>query len=245
MQIWGATDQGMVRKQNQDYYQERTLGKDQFLAVVCDGMGGSRSGDVAARMAADRFIEQIAQSVRPDMEQTEIVRMLVTAVKSANRTVYEQSKTSPDYDGMGTTLVAVFLQNGEAYIINVGDSRCYLITRDRIDQVTEDHSVVGLMVARGQITEEEARFHPNRNLITRAVGTEPTVECDCFYLRMQQGESLLLCSDGLSNMVTKPELLYEITHSHEAQDICGKLIEIARERGAPDNVTAVLLHYDS
>jgi protein phosphatase len=143
---------------------------------------------------------------------------------------------------MGTTLVAVFIQDASAYIINVGDSRCYYFSGDEVQQVTEDHSVVGLMVARGQITEEEARTHPNKNLITRAIGTEPDVECDCFYLGLEAGEYLLLCSDGLSNLVTRPEMLYEITHNQGA-DCCQNLIEIAKKRGAPDNVTLVVLRF--
>jgi protein phosphatase len=177
------------------------------------------------------------------MEQTEIVKMLVTAVKNANQAVYEQSKVSDDFTGMGTTLVSVFLQDGDAYVVNVGDSRCYYVAGDEVSQITEDHSVVGLMVSRGQITEEEARNHPNKNLITRAVGTEADVECDCFYLRMGKGEYLLLCSDGLSNMVSRPELLYEITHGGGDHDCCQRMIEIAKKRGAPDNVTAVLLKF--
>lgn len=243
MEIWGATDRGMVRKQNQDYFRQKELADGQFLAVVCDGMGGSKSGDVASRLASEVFLQDVEQSVYPEMEQTEIVKMLVSAVKSANQAVYEQSQVSSDFTGMGTTLVAVYLQGSDAYIINVGDSRCYYVARDEIAQITEDHSVVGLMVARGQITEEEARTHPNKNLITRAVGTEPSVECDCFYLRLDSGESLMLCSDGLSNMVTKPEMLYEITHGGDGMEICRKMIEIAKKRGAPDNVTAVLLRY--
>ena len=243
MEIWGATDRGMVRKQNQDYYRHRALSENQFLAVVCDGMGGSRSGDVASRLASEVFLQDVEQSVCPDMEQSEIVQMLVAAIKSANRAVYEQSQVSPDFSGMGTTLVAVYLQNDDAYVVNVGDSRCYYVAHDEISQITEDHSVVGLMVARGQITEEEARNHPNNNLITRAVGTEPNVECDCFYLRLDQGDYLLLCSDGLSNMVTKPEILYETTHGGDGTEICRRMIEIAKKRGAPDNVTAVLMRY--
>ncbi len=243
MKIWGATDQGMVRKQNQDYYRHQRLSDTQTLAVVCDGMGGSKSGDVASRLASEVFLQDVEQSVFPNMEQADIVEMLVAAVKNANRAVYEQSKVSADFDGMGTTLVSIFLQDRDAYILNVGDSRCYYVAGDDISQITEDHSVVGLMVARGQITEEQARNHPNKNLITRAVGTEPDVECDCFYLQLDRGESLLLCSDGLSNMVTKPEILYEVTHGDCEEEICGRLIEIAKKRGAPDNVTVVLLQY--
>ena len=193
MLISGATDRGMVRSQNQDYFQFSQLAEDRHLAVVCDGMGGGKSGDVAARLASEVFIQDVEHSSKPGMSQTEIVSMLVRAVKSANRAVYEQSQVSPDFAGMGTTLVAAYVQRSDAYIVNVGDSRCYYISQDEVSQLTEDHSVVALMVARGQITEEEARTHPNRNLITRAVGTEPDVECDCFFLRMDTGEQLLLC----------------------------------------------------
>lgn len=140
--------------------------------------------------------------------------------------------------------MAVFLQGSAAYIINVGDSRCYYLSEGEVSQVTEDHSVVGLMVARGQISEEEARTHPNKNLITRAVGTEPDVECDCFYLGLDQGEYLLLCSDGLSNMVSRPEMLFEITHGENGTQCCQRLIDIAKNRGAPDNVTVVLMKYE-
>ena len=244
MEIWGAPDRGMVRKQNQDTFRWTKLNDSQFLAVVCDGMGGAKSGDVASKLASEVFEADISQSVEPDMDQQSIVKMLVDGVKSANRAVYEQSLVSPDFKGMGTTLVAVFLQGSAAYIINVGDSRCYYLSEGEVSQVTEDHSVVGLMVARGQISEEEARTHPNKNLITRAVGTEPDVECDCFYLGLDQGEYLLLCSDGLSNMVSRPEMLFEITHGENGTQCCQRLIDIAKNRGAPDNVTVVLMKYE-
>lgn len=245
MKVWGATDKGMVRKSNQDYYRHGEVGQGQYLAVVCDGMGGAKSGDVASRLASEVFLEDVRQSVLPDMTQNDIVKMLVTAVKGANLAVYEQSKVSPDFSGMGTTLVAVFVQENEAYVVNVGDSRCYYVAGDEISQVTEDHSVVGLMVARGQITEEEARIHPNKNLITRAVGTEPQVECDCFYLELEEGDRMLLCSDGLSNLVTKTEILYEVAHGENQEEVCFRLIEIAKDRGASDNVTVVLMECET
>ena len=243
MEVWGATDQGKVRKMNQDYYRCQTLGRGQFLAVVCDGMGGAKSGDVASRLASDVLREEVRQNVKPQMTQQEIVKMLVQAVDSSNQAVYEQSQVSPDFDGMGTTLVAAFMQDNQVYIVNVGDSRCYYVVEDGITQVTEDHSVVGLMVSRGQITEEEARTHPNKNLITRAIGTEQSVECDCFYLSLARGDYLLLCSDGLSNMVSKSELLYEIVHGGDESECCNRLIDIAKTRGAPDNITVVLIKY--
>ncbi len=243
MKVWGATDKGMVRQVNQDYYRYGEMGDGQYLAVVCDGMGGAKSGDVASRLASEIFYQDIRQTVVPDMEQQEIVRMLVNAVKSANKAVFEQSQTSPDFAGMGTTLVAVFLQDEAAYIVNVGDSRCYYVAENEIMQVTEDHSVVGLMVARGQITEEEARTHPNKNLITRAVGTEREVECDCFYLSLEAGDHLVLCTDGLSNLVTKDELLRQVTQAEDRKEGCMSLIDLAKARGASDNVTVVLMEF--
>ena len=243
MEVWGATDQGKVRKMNQDYYRCQALGKGQFLAVVCDGMGGAKSGDVASRLASDVFREEVRQNAKPQMTQQEIVKLLVGAVESANQAVYEQAGVSSDFAGMGTTLVAAFMQDNQVFIVNVGDSRCYYVVEDDINQVTEDHSVVGMMVARGQITEEEARNHPNKNLITRAIGTEKTVSCDCFYLSLARGDYLLLCSDGLSNMVSNSELLYEIVHGGDESDCCNRLIDIAKTRGAPDNITVVLIKY--
>ncbi len=243
MKVWGATDKGVVRRMNQDYYRYSEAGENQYLAVVCDGMGGAKSGDVASRLASEVFHQDILQTVEPDMQQQDIVRMLVNAVNSANHAVYDQSTMSPDFSGMGTTLVAVFLQENSVYVVNVGDSRCYYIADDRIAQITEDHSVVGMMVARGQITEEEARSHPNKNLITRAVGTASEVECDCFYLTVEPGEHLILCSDGLSNMVLKDEIFQIVTEAPDRKEGCRRLIDLAKERGAPDNVTVVLLEY--
>ena len=132
MQIWGATDRGMVRKQNQDFFRYKQMTPRAYLAVVCDGMGGSRSGDVAARLASEVFLQDVERSVQPEMEQSQIVSMLVSAVKTANKAVYEQSQVSTDFSGMGTTLVSAFLYKADAYIVNVGDSRCYYVARDEI-----------------------------------------------------------------------------------------------------------------
>ena len=136
MEICGATDCGLIRKQNQDYFRYLHLADDRHVAVVCDGMGGGKSGDVASRLASEVFLQDLEHSSRAGMIQSEIVSMLVNAVKSANRAVYEQSQVSPDFKGMGTTLVAVYLQKGDSYIVNVGDSRCYCISGDEITQIT-------------------------------------------------------------------------------------------------------------
>ena len=167
--------------------------------------------------------------------------MLVDAVELANRAVYEHAQLSEDFSGMGTTLVAAFVKTDLAIAVNVGDSRAYLLREQGVTRITEDHSVVQLMVRRGEITEEEARTYPGKNLITRAVGTEPRVSCDVFTLRVAPGDAILLCSDGLSNLLTDQELLFEVVHAVHKEQCCQHLIEIAKDRGAPDNITAVLM----
>ena len=167
--------------------------------------------------------------------------MLVDAVELANRAVYEHAQLSEDFSGMGTTLVAAFVKTDLAIAVNVGDSRAYLLREQGVTRITEDHSVVQLMVRRGEITEEEARTYPGKNLITRAVGTERRVSCDVFTLRVAPGDAILLCSDGLSNLLTDQELLFEVVHAVHKEQCCQHLIEISKDRGAPDNITAVLM----
>ena len=156
-------------------------------------------------------------------------------------TVYDQSRQIEEFEGMGTTLVGVMIQNKTATVVNVGDSRAYKIDRMGIRQVTKDHSVVQLMVDRGEIAAEMARTYPGKNLITRAVGTEPTVMTDVFHVELEKGDCLLLCSDGLSNMMDDQEILFEVAHGVNKQQCCQRLLDIVKGRGAPDNVTSVLI----
>lgn len=241
MDAWGLSDTGKVRKQNQDYYNLITFGPECLLAIVCDGMGGAKSGNVASRLAADAFCAEVRRNIRPDLLVDDVKRIMTGALELANRAVYEHAQLSDDYTGMGTTLVAAFVCGKTLVVVNVGDSRAYLVSQGAIRQITVDHSVVQFMVRRGEITREEARNHPVRNLITRAVGTESRVVCDVFTLGVERGDCILLCSDGLSNQITDPELLFEIAHSADKSACCGRLIEMAGDRGAPDNVTAVLI----
>lgn len=241
MQYWGLTDPGCVRAQNQDAYQLEQLDKNTLLCTVCDGMGGAKSGNVASSLAVDVFTQEIRRSWRPGMESRQTDQMLRSAVKLANFTVFDQAMQFEEFHGMGTTLVAVLIQGTNATVINVGDSRAYYISRDGIRQLTRDHSLVQLMVDRGELTPEQAAAYPGKNLITRAVGTEQTVECDLFHCQLQREDALLLCSDGLSNMMGDQEILFEVVHGVNKQYCCQRLLEIAKNRGAPDNVTSVLV----
>ena len=241
MQCWGLTDPGCVRKQNQDTYHIQQLDRGSVLCVVCDGMGGAKSGNVASSLAADVFVQEVQRSWHSNMDRDKIDQMLCSAVKLANFTVYDQARQIPEFEGMGTTLVAVLVHGYRVTAINVGDSRAYGIDSDGIRQITRDHSVVQMMVDRGEITQEQARTYPGKNLITRAVGTEPIVECDLFHRDMSRGDFLLLCSDGLSNTMDEQEMLFEVVHGVKKELCCQRLLNIAKNRGAPDNVTSVLV----
>jgi len=240
MQCWGLTDPGCVREQNQDSYLIEQLDKHTVLCVICDGMGGAKSGNVASTLAADVFVQEVKSTWKPEMSGSQLDQMLSNAVKLANFTVYDQAQQFEEFDGMGTTLVAVLIHGKRATFVNVGDSRAYHVDRNGISQVTTDHSLVQMMVSRGEITREQARRYPGKNLITRAIGTEAVVFCDIFHKRMEKGDCVLLCTDGLSNMIDEQEMLFEIAHGADQEQCCQRLLEIAKRRGAPDNVTSVL-----
>ena len=241
MESWGLTDQGCVRKQNQDSYQIEQLDRNTLLAVVCDGMGGAKSGNVASSLAADVFVQEVRQSWKHRMSQEKIDQMLRSAVKLANFTVYDQAQQFEEFEGMGTTLVAVLVHGKKATIVNVGDSRAYGIDKEGISQITKDHSLVQMMVERGDLKPEQAKTYPGKNLITRAIGTEAIVMCDIFHLDVAKGDFFLLCSDGLSNMMDDQEILFEVVHGVNKAHCCKRLLNIAKNRGAPDNVTSVLI----
>ena len=241
MQSWGLTDPGCVRKQNQDAYRIEQLDRNTVLCVVCDGMGGAKSGNVASSLAVDVFVGEVCNCWKPSMSSEQVEQMLRAAVKLANFTVYDQAVQFEEFAGMGTTLTAALVHSGKATIVNVGDSRVYGINRSGIRLLTKDHSLVQMMVDRGDLTPEVAKSYPGKNLITRAIGTEPMVMCDIYHWEVNKGDYLLLCSDGLSNVMDDQEILFEVAHGVNKQHCCKRLLSIAKNRGAPDNVTSVLV----
>ena len=241
MQYWALTDLGCVRASNQDAYQVEQLNRNALLCVVCDGMGGAKAGNVASSLAVDVFTQEIKSSFHPGMDQDRLEQMLRNAVKLANFTVYDQSQQFEEFTGMGTTLVAALVQGKNATFVNVGDSRAYEIDRDGIHQITVDHSLVQMMIDRGELTQEQARLYPGKNYITRAIGTEPVTRCDVFTRKLDRGDCLLLCSDGLTNLVDDQEILFEVVHGVDKRKCCEQMFAIAKNRGAPDNVTCVLV----
>ena len=241
MQYWGLTDPGCVREQNQDAYHMEQLDRNTLLCVVCDGMGGAKSGNVASSLAVDVFVEEVRRTWVSGMDREKTDRMLEAAVKLANFTVFDQAQQFEEFRGMGTTLVAVLIQGKAVTVIHVGDSRAYRVGRNGIQPLTTDHSLVQMMLQRGELTPEQARTYPGKNFITRAIGTESVVKCDFSHLDVERGDSLLLCSDGLSNLLDDQEILFEVVHGVNKQHCCQRLLEIAKNRGAPDNVTSILV----
>ena len=241
MQSWGLTDPGCVRVQNQDSYTIEQLDRNTLLCVVCDGMGGAKSGNIASSLALDVFVQEVKRNYSSTLDMEMVDQVLERAVKLSNFTVFDQSQQFPEFDGMGTTLVATLIRRRQAFVINVGDSRAYSVTSGGIRQITTDHSLVELMLQKGEITPEKARFFPGKNYITRAIGTEPVVQCDLFHMDLNRGDFILLCSDGLSNLVDDQEILFEVVHGVSKKHCCQRLLDIAKNRGAPDNVTSVLV----
>jgi len=241
MDLWGITNCGRVRRQNQDVFKV-LYDEDRNVAVlvVCDGMGGARAGNVASALAADAFMHQMGKYIEDIGVQSDVAMKMADAVLAANKAVYEKSIEYEEYNGMGTTLTAAITTADGEVVVNIGDSRVYHVTPSAILQITKDHSVVEDMISRGDLTRDEAFMHPNKNLITRALGTSEDEEPDVFFLDLNPGEFILLCSDGLSNVVLDSEILFVMQNGNSVRECCEMLVEMALSRGAPDNVTAVV-----
>lgn len=240
MRIWGITDTGLVRRENQDAYATAVIA-DCTVAVVCDGMGGTNGGQTASTIAVDTFLNTLRAALTAGMSWQQIRDIALDGVAKANRAIRQRAEEDATLANMGTTLVCAVCRDGEAMLFNVGDSRGYFISDEGIRQITRDHSVVENMVERGDITPAQARRHPRRNLITRALGPDAGVEADSFSVSWQQGDFILLCTDGLVNTVTDQEMLFEVMHESDLDQCLERLLAAAKEQGAPDNVTVVLL----
>ena len=242
MKTWGITDVGLVRKDNQDAYaiREHACG-DHTICVVCDGMGGAAGGRLASHIAVETFTAELEKVLTREMTPEQLREASSYAVALANKAVRAAASANEVCQNMGTTLVAAVSYADGVVVSNVGDSRAYHITADGIVRVTRDHSLVESMVERGDITAEEARRHPNRNLITRALGPDAVAQCDGFICPMADGDYLLLCSDGLVNTVTDQEMLFEVLHGGDIDTCLERLLDISKSQGASDNVTAVLM----
>ncbi len=244
-QVWFATDVGVVRKgaPNEDTYLIEHLNDGTLLAAVCDGMGGANAGEVASSIAAEAFRQVFIDRYKKGASDEKHKDDLTQAAKEANKAVFDAAVEDRSLMGMGTTLAAAYCDSRHAIIANIGDSRCYHVTEDGLKRITEDHSLVAEMIKRGELSPLEGQRHPSRNLITRALGVEPTVKCDTFATSVKPGEFLLLCSDGLHDQVSEPEIYYEIYETGKPEAACHNLVELANARGGTDNITLVLISF--
>ena len=237
METYCQTDVGLKRNSNQDfvYASDQKVGRLPSLLIVADGMGGHAAGDLASRVCVETAVSSIEGS-----GQTETIPILAEAVQKANRAVLKKAAEKSEYAGMGTTIVAAVIDGNTLYVANVGDSRLYLIDDDRIDQITLDHSLVAEMVRSGRISPEQMKNHPEKNIITRAVGGEENVEVDFFDVGLHKGDVVLLCSDGLTNMVEDEQIFRIVRREKTLRDAGQKLISAANSAGGRDNISVVL-----
>lgn len=244
MKIFSKTDIGLLRDENQDCVWSASLSDGACAAVLCDGMGGEAHGGLASQIAVDVISKRILGTFSEMMNRNSVRNLLITAVSAANSSVVDAARKQPEGAVMGTTCVAAIVSGGRAYIVNVGDSRGYhLFTSEDsecIQQVTKDHSHVRDLIDRGEITEEQAKLHPDRNKITRAIGAEEMVTPDYFELDLADGDMLLLCSDGLSSYGDDMDIL-DICFEHPVEVICDKLVDYANGNGGHDNISVALI----
>ena len=238
MKVFSATDIGQKRHMNQDFIftSEESVGNLPNLFVVADGMGGHNAGDFASRYGVSVLVE----TVRKD-KNFNPVKVMRNAIEAANREVFSQSRNDPSMAGMGTTMVVCTVVGGYAYIANVGDSRLYLAGSDSMTQITQDHSLIAEMVRLGELTPEEGRNHPDKNIITRAVGTNEEVKIDFFDVKLETGDQILMCSDGLSNMV-EDQRIFEILKGEDTKaDKAQVLVDEANANGGRDNIAVIVV----
>lgn len=236
MKAYGKTDVGVVRTMNQDYlfYSTEPVGVLPNLFIVADGLGGHKAGDYASRLSVESFVKFVSEA-----KDLAPIRVVDEGIHYINSLVIEAAAANEDYRGMGTTFVVCFIIDGTMFVANIGDSRLYLVD-DELTQVTEDHSYVGMMVRAGEITKEEAEHHPDKNIITRAIGVAKEPKADFFEVELEEGDRILMCSDGLSNMVPEKDILDIFTNCYIG-DVADELINEAKENGGLDNITTVII----
>ena len=237
MQIFSKTDRGRVRTDNQDAYFAGKITDDSVFAVVCDGMGGANAGNVASELAVRHISEYVIRSYRDGMDMSDTEKTLKNAIVSANISLYDKAVNNAELAGMGTTAVAAFVKDGTAVIDHVGDSRIYLVNGE-IKQLTRDHSVVQSLIESGKITPEDAKVHPRKNVITRALGAEENVAVDSDCLNLSNGDTLLLCSDGLTNFLDDKDIL-TVFQNNDISAVAERLVEAANKTGGGDNIPGV------
>jgi len=243
MKVSVKTDIGLVRQMNQDAHRYEVFGSDQWtggavhLCAVADGLGGYRAGEVASRLALDTVVEQIGRAFETGEPMD---AALEAAMSAANRRVVRQGLSDPSCSGMGTTVTLAIISGGLLHVGHVGDSRAYLLRGGHLEQITRDHSLVAELVRNGDLTEAEAQTHPQRNILTQAFGSDLRVKADVSTKPLQNGDTIMLCTDGLTGAVPGSEIEEVVSHASSLDEAAERLVALANERGGHDNVTVLL-----
>ncbi len=241
MKISAKTDVGIVRKNNQDAYACGEFSPNAAYLVVCDGMGGASAGDVASSTAAKMISEKVVASYNEKMAGKSINNLFECAITTANACLFSMAKEDDDLYGMGTTVVTAIVVDNKIFVAHAGDSRAYIFSKeDGLKQITTDHSIVQEMVDRGEITQEEAKFHPRKNIITRALGVSDDIEIDFHDQELTEDSIVLVCTDGLTNFVDD-EIIEKLLSQEPFEGIADKLVDLANTNGGGDNITAVVI----
>ncbi len=240
MNIFAKSDAGLVRKQNQDAYATGEFPGNVCWAVVCDGMGGASGGNVASEAAVKVTSDIITKCYKAGVSANSIRNLMSSAVEGSNIKIFDMAKEDDSLAGMGTTLVAVIVADNIVYITHAGDSRAYIYNGKALAQLTKDHSIVQAMVENGDITQEQARNHPQKNVITRALGVEENIDFDYLEQPIDKDDVLILCTDGLTNYVDTNEML-DILNNNETGDWADELVACAIKNGGGDNITVVAI----
>ena len=232
MKVYALTHVGRVRSVNQDSYYLPAAGEN--FAVVADGMGGHKAGEIASKIAVEEFSRWLRCAPRPNEDS------LRYAIAEANRSIYLKAKAEPDKAGMGTTITALWVDASRIFLAHVGDSRAYLLRNGKMTQLSKDHSLVQEMVRLGGLNAEDAKHHPDKNIITRAIGVSEDIKIDFFEYRLQEGDKILMCTDGLSNMVEDTEMFRIVKSSRDVVEAVERLIQEANNNGGNDNIGVVV-----
>ena len=239
MVVSAKTDVGMKRSTNQDSYSYGQLENGTITwAVVCDGMGGMAAGNIASATAVEVIAGSLEQNLSPKSSASFVKNLLKNSIESANAKIYSMSEENDDMRGMGTTVVAVVIIKGVAYFAHAGDSRGYYFSNNELSQITTDHSMVQTLVDKGQLTEDEAKSHPNKNIITRALGVATYIDIDFETVDISSGDTVLLCTDGLTNCIDD-ELIKLASTDNDFASLADRLVELANQNGGNDNITVV------